>query len=309
MILRFSSKHGLRVLLPPSGNVLNELGSAAATLMPWQNRTMKYDVIALHTKWSHSAAMNILGRKAAYFTILREPIEQWLSWYNYYPIRYHSNKSADEFLLQNRIPTLRELGWNPPEWVSAQNTMLYDLGLPGHALGDAIRIEETITNTFEFFDLVMLMERFDESLVLLNMLLCWGYEQFAYLKLNTRSRSNSSARDALSATAKNRLRAYISGNIALYSLAEKRFDESLHQVGTARVQNELAELHRLNKQVAAACVHGTVPLDTWSPGVQVWAYQINEGGSGPDGLSCKYYGIQEQAFIDEIRTEYSSFAV
>ena len=58
--------------------------------------------------------------------------------------------------------------------------MLWDLGL------DDVENEEVEKS----FDLVMIVEQFDESLVLMRETICWDFEDLASLKLNGRKDSS-----------------------------------------------------------------------------------------------------------------------
>lgn len=70
--------------------------------------------------------------------------------------------------------------------------MLWDMGLSLEDMEDPEAVEAKIREAEDTFDLVMIAERFDESVVLLRELLCWEYKDVAYFKLNSRKEGSKS---------------------------------------------------------------------------------------------------------------------
>ena len=63
----------------------------------------------------------------------------------------------------------------------------FDLGLQHKYYNDPVMIKKHIDELEEKIDLVLIMEYFDESLVLLKRELCWDLDDVVYFKLNQRS--------------------------------------------------------------------------------------------------------------------------
>ena len=64
---------------------------------------------------------------------------------------------------------------------------IFDLGLQHKYYNDPATIRKHINDLAEKIDLVLIMEYFDESLVLLKRELCWDLDDVVYFKLNQRS--------------------------------------------------------------------------------------------------------------------------
>ena len=64
---------------------------------------------------------------------------------------------------------------------------IFDLGLQHKYYNDPLMIKKHIEDLAEKIDLVLIMEYFDESLVLLKRELCWDLDDVIYFKLNQRS--------------------------------------------------------------------------------------------------------------------------
>ena len=64
-----------------------------------------------------------------------------------------------------------------PRTIIGKNQQLWDLGTTSLEMEDMETVEEQIARYDSQFDLVLIMEYFDESLVLLAELLCWDLSQ------------------------------------------------------------------------------------------------------------------------------------
>ena len=105
-----------------------------------------------------------------YITMLREPAKQFESVFNYYHVGKQlrvSGKTAsplDNFLQNTEFHFNKRQG----EARLLKNPALYDLGLHTAYHGNLTAVDNYIRFLHKEFDLVLLMEYFDESLVLLK---------------------------------------------------------------------------------------------------------------------------------------------
>ena len=65
--------------------------------------------------------------------------------------------------------------------------MAFDLGLEQENFSNEEEITEFIENISKRFDLVLIAEYFDESLVLMKRMLCWDFEDIVYVKHKVRN--------------------------------------------------------------------------------------------------------------------------
>ena len=70
--------------------------------------------------------------------------------------------------------------------------MLWDFGLDEIHFENSTVIRSKIEEIESTFELVLLTEQFDESMVLLKDLLCWDYRDMSSLKLNAQKTSSKS---------------------------------------------------------------------------------------------------------------------
>jgi len=62
------------------------LHEKVVSLVPWREmvETQGYNLMALHTKWDQNQAELIMGEGTIYITILRDPVQQFISAFYYY---------------------------------------------------------------------------------------------------------------------------------------------------------------------------------------------------------------------------------
>ena len=92
---------------------------------------------------------------------------------------FNHNLSISEFFNKKNLPQ----DVTVPE-ISLKHVLLHDFGVPLKTNEEMI--EKKIREIEETFDLVMIVEHFDASMVLLRNLLQWNFEDLTSLKLNAR---------------------------------------------------------------------------------------------------------------------------
>ena len=130
----------------------------------------------------------MLGTSARYVTMIRDPADTLESHYGFYDMEQskkmnfstyvHSLDKKDDKLRRAALPQI--------------NTQIKMLG-PGMETGDELDDKESVDAFIQqvdrHFHLVMLNDRFDESLVLLADTLCWDLKDVVTLSLNGRKKS------------------------------------------------------------------------------------------------------------------------
>ena len=80
-------------------------------------------------------------------------------------------------MIKDKFPVRRERSWFD------KNELLWDLGMDVSQMEDKHKLREIIEFYEKEFDLVLIAERFDESLILMKNLLCWDLQDVIYLKV------------------------------------------------------------------------------------------------------------------------------
>ena len=139
------------------------------------------------------APMNWLFPKETtrYITMLRDPTEQFESIFTFFGLgRFFQELPNDasplEHFLQNATFYSEQFKRRSRLLNLIKNPALFDLGLDTAYHEDFTVVRNYIRFLQQEFDLVMVMEYFDESLVLLKRRFCWKIEDILYFKLNKR---------------------------------------------------------------------------------------------------------------------------
>ena len=144
----------------------------------------------------------MLGEGTVYVTVLRNPADQFESTYKYY--RFESVYQTDvKGFVQNYVKQNKQLRPARVRRIFGPNQQLYDLGLEKDQLKNVTAVKDKIREVEDNFDLVMITEDFDASLVLLSELLCLPLRNVTSLKKNERTESakvklDTDTREALS---------------------------------------------------------------------------------------------------------------
>ena len=90
ILLRYALKHELNIVLPKSGNYLGHKSPFSADLLigtPWQIAGLHYNLFCLHNRWNGAEVEKLFGRmknqRPIYFTILRDPVDLFISLWDY----------------------------------------------------------------------------------------------------------------------------------------------------------------------------------------------------------------------------------
>ena len=180
-----------------------------------------------------------------------------------------------------------------------RNQQLWDLGLLKKDITNMVAVKRKIKEIDKNFDLVMIEEDFNASLIFLSEELCWPLANMTSLKVNARKKS---AVEKLSQKARDILQDWLWADQMLYDYFKQKLEKRKQAYGLNKLENKIEQLDKYNKKVQVDCVNEIVKNTQslkedyvpWSK--DVVAFEINEKNP-----YCKYYGISEIHFIDLLR--------
>lgn len=180
-----------------------------------------------------------------------------------------------------------------------RNQMLWDTGLTSAFMDNKTALDNKIAEIDSTFHLVMMADRFDESMVLLKDLLCWDFADVVNFKLNARKESK---KIPLSEEAKAALKEYLAPDYKMYNYFKEKFEAKIKQFGQSRMSQELTILRHANEKMKKKCGIKKTDNDKVSGPNKLWG-QGMVGYTAQDEAEdqCKWFAVSENTFIDHLR--------
>ena len=110
------------------------------------------------------------------------------------------------------------------------NGQLMDLGFDLQKALSKTEVERYINMLSREFDLMLIAEYFDESLLLLRKLMCWSFSDILYIKQNARSKSNGTLQ--MSESVKEKIRKWNAADVSLYRHFNETFWKKIIAIWT-----------------------------------------------------------------------------
>lgn len=198
----------------------------------------------------------IMVPRTLYVSILREPVQQYES--SFYYLGMHtffglklSQNPLGEFMIdpdKHMDKVRRGRGMALPENFGLfQNGMLFDLGYDTLELKRVGGVREAITTLEREIDLFLLVDYFDESLLLLKKAMCWSLDKILYFRQNQRTN-----RIPINEKTKARIRSWNSDDVALYQHFNSTFWRKVHDYGPS-FKKDLRELRHYLREWEKRC--------------------------------------------------------
>ncbi|XP_056467390.1 galactose-3-O-sulfotransferase 2 [Gadus chalcogrammus] len=221
----------------------------------------EYHIICNHLRFNKPELVKLMPENTFYFSIMRHPVTMFESAFTYYKSieAFHNSTSLENFL--------DRCWWNYKPLVAenqyAHNNLAFDFGFDNDVTYNSTdleaRTQAAVASVEQDFHLVLILEYFDESMVLLKHALCWSLDDVVSFKLNSRSeqsRRMPPPRIASKVEAWNALdwRLYVHFNATFW----RRVDA---EVGREEMVREVGRLRRRRDQLQAACLQDGGPVN------------------------------------------------
>ena len=215
LLLRYSMKNNLNIVLPVGkkhGTKELELDYSVQNLIGievepkfsrkmiegtvWEKARMNYQMFLLHTLWDHHEISNVLNDQGNggvfYFSIIREPLILYRSYWDYFKLYKKFDKTLDEYAMT--VISKHVYHNNVTHCLPGYNLLLKYFGMYCHDMikQDMNRakqkeyVQKKVDEIAETFDLILLADKdhYDDGMVLLKDALCWEYEDIINVKRN-----------------------------------------------------------------------------------------------------------------------------
>jgi len=177
--------------------------------------------------------------------------------------------------------------------------MLWDAGLSGRFMDNMTAIDNKIAEIDKTFHLVMMADRFDESVILMKDLLCWDFSDVVNFKLNSRKENK---KIQISDEARNALKEYLAADYKLYNHFKTKFDNKIRDFGAQRMTHELSILNHANSNMKERCGISAADNDKvsgdnklWGQGMVAYTAQVQSDSR------CKLFAMSEMSMLDHMR--------
>ncbi|XP_077864724.1 galactose-3-O-sulfotransferase 2-like [Saccoglossus kowalevskii] len=190
IFMRFADINNLSIVLPKSRwPIMGWPGAFGKNHYIHPPEETKFNILCLHCIYNRHAIDKLMEHGAKYVTILRDPWHQFTSAFNFFKWEKIIEKEIGKTTTNHLEKFLENPGrfykWEKDNaHAYLRNYMSFDLGLPPAQYDDMNAIIEYVNIIDNDFDLVMILEYYDESLILLRRLLCWKLEDILYIPNN-----------------------------------------------------------------------------------------------------------------------------
>ncbi|XP_006825848.1 galactosylceramide sulfotransferase-like [Saccoglossus kowalevskii] len=215
----------------------------------------EYNMLVSHVPFNKTAIDRVI-RNATYITILRHPVATYESIFGYFKFDKYfkierNNTSDDPFetFLSNSDEYFRNVKDSYFKTL-LRNRQMFDVGLELKNYNNESLVDNVIQQASNEFDLVMIAEYFDESLVLLKNLLSWDFEDILYLEKNKR---NNNLRFQIDSRKRQRILEINEADYKLYQHFNKTFWNKVEAYGDG-FHEDVATFRGMLQKMRTGCV-------------------------------------------------------
>ncbi|MEE6519423.1 hypothetical protein FKM82_031249 [Ascaphus truei] len=213
------------------------------------NTSGTFHIMCHHMRFLLTEVEKVMPSDTFYFTILRNPVSLMESSFTYYKSigPFSKAMSLEDFINHTSKfynPKARDSSY-------AKNLMTFDLGFDQNGRETAKHFQLTSRVVEATFNLVLIAEYFDESLILLKDALCWTLDDVLSFPLNIRS---NSSRNTTSQETQDLIKSWNQLDWQLYVYFNSSFWYRVGRFGRERMQREVVELQRRRVQLSETCL-------------------------------------------------------
>ena len=249
-----------------------------------------YDIMCCHVVYNKTSFRKYMPADSVYIGLIRDPVarlESSFRYFNMFPGVELSDFAANPLKYDTRDHSM------------ANNRMALEFGFPSELFPNSKiyvpnrneKIQGYLGEIMKDFDLIMLTERMDESVILLKRLLGWQIKDVLYQKLLVARKETRRFNEEDIIHLKN---SYLDLDFALYKRASQEFDEKVEKAGRDFLK-EVQFFKGVNTKVTFFCTNTTqepfvsIGESSWSPQFTVTREE------------CALFKKQEIKFIQDIR--------
>ncbi|CAF4148570.1 unnamed protein product [Adineta steineri] len=300
IFLRYGDNNNLTLVIPEKSNYFGYPRHFNRRMLHSKYRQnsskIQNNIFAHHARYHYKEMKSIMPRNTIFITILRDPVVLIESLFSYYNLKKIYNETSSISFLKNAFST--SLNISAYHATSSQrflgrfgrNQMSFDLGFSVENFDNLKMIREFIEAIDSQFHLVMIADRMDESLILLQHTLCWKMEDVIVFRHNARRTSEFTS---LPKDLQENIRIFSIADVLLYNYFSDKLNRLIEKFGKRRMKMEIAALQNATKSIYRQCVHKEPFKD------MIVYYNKNQ----TIDKKCQDFIISELSYTDLLREE------
>ncbi|CAE7811743.1 Gal3st3 [Symbiodinium necroappetens] len=262
ILLRLAVRRRMEIFWPDCSGDFNYPSHFPGPMAEKVPANHQFDMILHHAVLNVSAFRSYLKPSAFFVTVLREPVSQMTSVFNWYR-RFYNWASLDEFI--DYLATSPEEQQRPRRIGRhlgiARNFQARDLGFyesGGRANSTDAEVASWIKSLSDVFSypstgLVVIKERYDEGLILLQQALRVDLEDVSYMAMRVQDASSTKYEEP-TARQSRRIRDLANIDAQVYDHFRQTFEALWEdRRGSAKLDDSIGELRQVNDNLTTSC--------------------------------------------------------
>ena len=258
IFLRFGWKRNLTFVLPHEFNHFRFPNIISTYDPPHRNNTLpppankSFDILSHHVLYDKEAWDKVLPVGYALIGSVREPWDLFKSMINYMTPRYITRiKSKDKIATFLQHPLKYEPNYIELSWTN--NRMSVEFGVHPDIIitRDFKRFQDFLRKIDQDFDLVIIADLLDESLILLRRLLSWSLQDILYVSKNVR-KLNGTAKYIPTKHILEKFKAHCAFDYLLYDFFKRKLQNQILVEGPL-FSSEVKQFKEIRKTVENFC--------------------------------------------------------
>ena len=234
-----------------------------------------------------------------YVTIVRNPVDNFESLFNYFELGKGLGLGDDPVVsLENFLKSPSSFYGKVKSGIHARNPMMFDLGFSQKYFQNYTAVTKYINFLNKEFDLVMIMEYFDESLILLKRLLCWEIDDILHVKVNERLDKEKASH--LSDRVKENIKRWNKADVLLFTYFNATFWRKIEMEGSEFYEDLSAFRKRRLKLQQMCFENGTGAVQRIFGRKKVKSYYTRNDLNSSLKFLCNRWIKTENSYLDEL---------
>ena len=172
------------------------------------------------------------------------------------------------------------------------------------AYDNLTRVKHEIMKLDRDFELVLIMEYFDESLILLKKAFCWTMQDILYVKFNQR---HHKPKVIIREKVKQNIRSWNKADVMLYDHFNRTLWRKIEDYGPS-FWVDLKEFRSLNSKMQSSCVQKTqYAQKAFKSNGQILSYRLNPNVPTYDRYVCMKIVRKEIDYVEYFRKKYKPY--